>query len=48
MTRLDGGPDWVGTGFDWLIYEGATSGVTVDLGRGTSASADGRDSLDRF
>jgi Ca2+-binding RTX toxin-like protein len=40
---LDGGPQ-----FDWLTYEGATSGVTVDLGRGTSASADGRDSLTGF
>jgi Ca2+-binding RTX toxin-like protein len=40
---LDGG-----TQFDWLIYEGATSGVMVDLGRGSSASADGRDSLAGF
>ena len=45
---LDGGTDWKGTGFDWLIYEGATSGVTVDLGRGTSTSTDGRDSLAGF
>jgi Ca2+-binding RTX toxin-like protein len=45
---LDGGANWVGTGFDWLIYEGATSGIIVDLGRGTSASVDGRDRLAGF